>query len=85
MAEAERRRQRPRRNEDGVKVVRIQSARGNTPEAFPRGPHRLPVPSAVARLIGPEVEFTLELTEDGILYRKVGGETSASALPGWLR
>lgn len=78
--------QRPRTNADGVRVVRIAAAHGSTPEKFHRGPHRLPLPSALARLIGPDAEFSVEVT-DGILYRKIGGETNASKspLPEWLR
>lgn len=73
--------QRSRRNDEGAKIVRVQSARAG----FIGPSYRMPLPAPLARLIGPDVEFTVELTEEGILYRKVGGQSSASALPEWLR
>lgn len=72
---------RPRHNEQGERVYRLVSAR----IGFVGPSYHLVVPAAIARLIGPDAEFTIELTDDGILYRKVSGETRASTLPEWLR
>lgn len=74
------RKHRPRRNADGVKVYRVQAA---LPDFG--GNYTLTVPASVARLIGPDAEFALEVTDDGLLYRKVSGDTRVSELPAWLR
>lgn len=48
-----------------------------------RGTAHLSVPAALARLVGPDRVFSVQLTEEGILYRYVeGGEPVA--LPAWL-
>jgi hypothetical protein len=73
---------RARHDVEGRRVFRIQSTRRD----FEGSNFRLQVPAKVARLIGPDAEFTFELTEEGILFRKVGGPTRVTAdLPEWLR
>jgi hypothetical protein len=72
---------RPRHNADGVRVHRVQSGTRD----FAKGPYSLYVPNAIARLIGPDAEFRLELTDEGLLYRKVSGEVRSRELPEWLR
>lgn len=62
-------------------MFRISSAKAG----FAGPSFALLVPAPLARLIGPDVEFTLELTDEGLLYRKVGGETRSKQLPEWLR
>ena len=75
------RQHRPRRNADGVRVHRVQSgSRG-----FASPPYTLSVPAPLARLIGPDAEFAIELTDEGVLYRRVGGEVRTADLPGWLQ
>jgi hypothetical protein len=47
---------------------------------------RLVVPAHIARLIPEEQQFEVELTEDGLLYRPVGGEEQQPVeLPTWLQ
>jgi hypothetical protein len=70
---------RPRYNADGEKVYRVTAADGKN---FTGPSYRLLVPAALARQIGPDREFVLEVTEDGLLYRPVGGESPSR--PGWL-
>lgn len=49
-----------------------------------RGAAKLTVPAPIARLVGPDRLFAVELTDEGILYRFVeGGEPIT--LPRWLR
>ena len=44
---------------------------------------KLTVPATIARMVGPDRLFAVELTEEGILYRFVeGGEPIR--LPSWL-
>lgn len=73
---------RPLHNEHGERVYRVTAAGSdfNRSSSF-----SLRVPAALARLIGPDAEFTVELTDAGILYRSVSGETRATKLPEWLR
>jgi hypothetical protein len=60
--------------------VRVQTA-----HAYGTGSVRLPVPAAVARMIGPEAVFQVELTEEGILYRYVqGANPLVKQLPAWM-
>jgi len=47
--------------------------------------YRLTVPASIARMVGPEALFAVELVDEGILYRYVDGETNAAGLPMWLR
>lgn len=46
--------------------------------------YKLTVPAALAREIGPDALFGVEVTEDGLLYRFIQGETGVPR-PGWLR
>ena len=48
-----------------------------------QGAAKLNVPAAIARLIHPEAVFQPELTEEGILYRYVGGQVPPE-LPRWM-
>lgn len=47
------------------------------------GTAHLNVPAKLARLVGPNRIFRVELTEEGILYRYVEGGEPVD-LPGWL-
>lgn len=49
-----------------------------------KGSAHLNVPAALARLVGPDRIFKVELTEDGILFRYVEGGEPVD-LPEWLR
>jgi hypothetical protein len=44
---------------------------------------RLTVPAALARQVGPEALFAVELTDEGILFRYLEGPVSAP-YPEWL-
>lgn len=48
------------------------------------GSAKLTVPAPVARLIGPDRLFSVELTDEGVLYRFVEGGEPVT-LPAWLR
>lgn len=74
-----RRRQRPRINKAGLRVHRIKSS---LPDFT--GGYVFNVPARLARLAGPDREFTVEMTEEGILYRYAGGGDPVE-LPTWLR
>lgn len=56
-------------------------------EAGGRGAAKLTVPTFIARLVGRDVLFKVELTDEGILYRRVedGALPNAAGLPPWLR
>lgn len=72
---------RPRTDAQGRRVYRISS----TGRDFTGSGYRIQVPAQVARIIGPDAEFTFELTDEGILFRKVGGSTRTGDLPAWLK
>jgi hypothetical protein len=57
--------------------TRIQFTKPQTQEGA-----RLTVPSWLARIVGPEALFHVELTDEGILYRYIEG--SLPAVPAWL-
>jgi len=42
------------------------------------------VPSGIARLVGPDRIFRVELTSEGILFRYVEGGEPVEPLPEWL-
>ena len=69
------------RTTDGAPLYRIQSAKAD----FLGPSYSLRVPAGLARLIGPDAYFVLEVTDDGLLFRKATGATTASGLPDWLR
>ena len=73
---------RPRETtEDGATIFRVGSAKAG----FVGPSYRLTVPASLAREIGPERRFALELTEEGILYRFVDGDApERPARPSWL-
>lgn len=48
------------------------------------GGAKLTVPAGLARVVGPDRLFHVELTEEGILYRYVEGGEPVE-LPAWLR
>lgn len=49
------------------------------------GNARITVPANLARMIGPDTIFRVELTEEGLLYRFVeGGQPVRDVLPNWL-
>ena len=58
--------------------TRIQATRPEFDGGF-----RLTVPASVARLVGPDRLFKVELTDEGILYRYVEGD--GPELPDWLK
>lgn len=60
--------------------ARIQFAKRDN-----KGAAKLAVPAPLARMIGPERIFKVELTEDGILYRYVEGGEPVPSLPEWLQ
>ena len=68
-------------------MIRPMPKRGTTRIQFQtadgRGGAKLTVPAHIARQVGTEALFAVELTEDGILYRHVDGEV-ASPYPAWL-
>lgn len=72
---------RPRHNADGVRVHRVQSSSAD----FTSTPYTLSVPASLARLIGPDAEFHLELVGEGLLYRRVSGDVRGASLPDWLK
>ena len=74
---------RPQRNEEGEKIYHVTSASSD----FDRGPsYRLLVPAKLARIIGRDRSFSLEVTEEGLLYRYRDGEgPTPPDLPEWLR
>jgi len=74
------RKPRSRFDKHGRRVYRIQATRAGFV-----GPYHMAVPANVARMIGQDAEFTIELNDDGLLYRKVGGATEAENMPRWLR
>ena len=59
--------------------VRIHGTHPN----FGGSAYKLTVPSQIARMVGPDAVFQVELTEDGILYRYVEGAEKVE-LPRWL-
>jgi len=59
--------------------TRVQWTKGNQ-----RGSAKLTVPASIARQISPEALFMVELTDEGILYRYVDGQTPRPPLPRWL-
>ncbi len=69
---------------DGVRVYRLQSTtiRRDTGKAYQH--NHLSVPAAIARLVGNDRAFTVELTDDGILYRFHSGGDAVQPLPAWL-
>ena len=46
--------------------------------------HSLTIPSQIARALSVELEFTCELTEDGVLYRPVT-KPATEQLPSWAQ
>lgn len=44
---------------------------------------KLTVPAVLARMVGPDAVFQVELTEEGILYRYIEGAERVE-LPRWL-
>jgi len=48
------------------------------------GGARIHVPAHIAPHIPDETWFTVELTEDGILYRRVVVEETSAGLPDWV-
>lgn len=61
--------------------VRIQSNKADYQSSTG---YRVTVPSAVARLVGPDRLFRVELTDEGILLRYVDGGEAVEPLPAWL-
>ena len=59
--------------------TRIQSSKSD----FSSG-YKLTVPAGIARLVGPDRLFFVELTEEGILYRFIEGGVPVE-LPAWLQ
>ena len=68
------------------RMVRGMPPRGQTRIQFAKPATRegakLTVPSWLARVVGPDALFNVELCDDGILYRYVEG--SVPDLPAWL-
>ena len=48
------------------------------------GGYSLTVPAALARIIGPDRLFKVELTPEGVMYRYVDGGEPVAQLPDWL-
>ena len=62
--------------------TRVQSA---TPDFATARAFKLTVPTNIARIVGPDRVFEVELTDDGILYRYVEGDgPTVAAPPAWL-
>ena len=73
---------RPHTSEEGEKVWRVASARPD----FVGPSYRLGVPAKLARMIGPDRTFAIEVTDEGILYRYVDGDgPPPPEVPAWLR
>lgn len=49
-----------------------------------QGGASITVPAALARLVGPDRLFKVELTPEGLLYRYVDGGEPVAPLPDWL-
>jgi len=47
------------------------------------GSYKLTVPAALARMVGPDALFAVELVDEGILYRYVEGDVEVK-MPRWL-
>lgn len=61
-------------------VVKVTGSAGHKSTAM-----RLIVPQAIAKLIDPESIFQVELTDEGILYRYIGGgKPVVPELPKWV-
>lgn len=61
-----------------MRTYRVRSHRGKGSDYHAAV---LTVPSELARVLPDEIEFTVELVEDGILYRRV--EAADKPLPSW--
>ena len=47
--------------------------------------YRLTVPPDIARQLDPKLEFTVELTDEGLLYRPADEASKEPELPSWAR
>lgn len=47
--------------------------------------YRLTVPPDIARQLDPTLEFTVELTDEGLLYRPADATAKEPELPSWAK
>ena len=69
---------------DGLRVPPRGCTRVSSQLADFKGGYKLTVPAALARLVGPDRLFKVELTPEGLLYRYVDGGAPVEQLPDWL-
>jgi hypothetical protein len=63
-------------------MERVYKIRQSKSGPTKRTVYRLTVPPQIATKLDPEIDFTVELTEEGILYRPV---EEAREMPSWAR
>lgn len=74
----------PTRKGDRLRTPKRGYARVQWALRGQRGGASITVPAALARLVGPDRLFKVELTDEGLLYRYVDGGEPVEPLPSWL-